>query len=663
MVDTRWLPRADLDRLIQLVRGDGYTVIGPLVRGASIVHDEIRSAADLPLGVTDEQGPGRYRLGGGTAVATEAPVAPSAGRSFDFASAPTSLKRFTFPPRVTLGQARRTGNAVEFLEPDREVAPVCFFGARACDIAALQIQDRVLADGPFEDEDYVARRAQNLVIGVECAVPSGTCFCASMGTGPEISSGFDLAMTELAHGFVVRAGTEAGRSIVDRMELPLASAEHREQAIEVVATAHAWMGNPVRTEGLPQRLVRQYDNPRWAKIAERCLACTNCTLVCPTCFCTSVTQTSDLLGTESESWRQWDSCFPAGFASVAGGGNFRSRIEDRYRQWLTHKFGTWVQQFGTSGCVGCGRCITWCPVGIDVREELMTIVPPEPVVPKARDHVVHPTAAAPGRYAIASVREIRNESADTATVILTDLPKVVTNGAPGQFLMLDLPGFSAVPISVSRYLPDAVELTIRAAGPATKELVALTVGSQLGVRGPLGRGWPVEASRGRDLLIVAGGIGLAPLRGMIDAVLEERDRYGQVSIFIGARTPGDLLFAPDVAAWQERPDIDTGVTVDRGDDAWTGPIGVVTQLFDRARINGPRASAFVCGPEKMMQATARTLAARGLVGEQIYLSMERRMECGIGLCGHCQLGARFICRDGPVLSRAELGETFEVEGI
>jgi NAD(P)H-flavin reductase len=653
-VDHWWLPRGELDRLIQLLRSDGRIVIGPVVRDDAIVYDEVASVVDLPHGCTDEQAPGRYRL-----------MPPYAGvpngHTFGYASSPTSWKRFTFPPVVPLGDARRDGDQLSFAPRREQAAPMAFLGVRACDIAALAIQERVLAGGPFVDDDFVARRQAALVIAVECAAPSSTCFCTSMGTGPEVTTGFDLALTELDQGYTVRTGSDVGKDLVRRLDLKRASEGQLRAAAGVTEAARSRMGARLPTEGLPGRLLQRLDHPRWAEVAERCLACTNCTLVCPTCFCTSVTQQSDLAGNVATSERQWDSCFTLGFSSVAGG-NFRSRRQDRYRQWLTHKFGTWVDQFGTSGCIGCGRCITWCPVGIDVREELMAIAAPEPVSPPVTQRLT-PAAAVPGMYATANVVAIHPETADTWTLTLHELPEEILAGEPGQFLMLDLPGFSAVPISVSRYEPEGVLLTIRAAGPSTRAITRLLPGAQIGVRGPLGRGWPVEAAYGRDVIVVAGGIGLAPLRPVAEALIAQRDRFGDVRLEIGARTPADLLFSEDLAAWSARRDLRVETIVDRAGPGWSGPVGVVTQLFDGAPIDAARTTAFVCGPEKMMQASARTLAGRGLLPERIFLSMERHMECGIGLCGHCQLGRYFVCRDGPVFTRAQLGENFEREGV
>ena len=204
-----------------------------------------------------------------------------------------------------------------------------------------------------------------------------------MGTGPELTAGYDIGLSELADGFIVRTASAAGDAIVDRLGLAPASASVVDAATAQVGAVRQAMGEPLPMAGLPARLIAQPDHPRWAEIAERCLACANCTLVCPTCFCTSYEQQSDLAGADAKTERVWDSCFSGEFAQVAGG-NFRPRPQDRYRQWLTHKFGTWSSQFGSSGCVGCGRCIAWCPVGIDVREELMAIAGPATASPGGR---------------------------------------------------------------------------------------------------------------------------------------------------------------------------------------------------------------------------------------------------------------------------------------
>ena len=644
-----FLPRAGLARLIEELRSDGRTVVGPTIEDGAIVYDEISSAADLPIGWRDEQAPGHYRISHGNDE-----------RAFGYTVGPTSWKRYTFPSRVPIGQARRDGDRTTFEPIVPEAPALAFLGVRGCELAALRVQDRVLMEGPVADPDYAARRRAALVVAVECTVAGATCFCTSMGTGPEITSDEpDLVLTEVDDGFVVRAPTPAGRVLVERLELAPAKSDRVGEARAAVAAVREAIGDPVAVDGLPGRLADRLDDPHWAEIAERCLACANCTLVCPTCFCTSVGQRSDLDGLVSIAERSWDSCFSGDFAKVAGG-NFRSRREDRYRQWLTHKFSTWVDQFGSFGCVGCGRCITWCPVGIDVREELLAIARP----PTRRPLPVA-VATQPGAFVPARVARTAQETPDTTTLVMADVDPRIAAGGPGQFVMVTRPGLPAVPISVSRFHPEdrSIELSIRAAGPATASLNGLAAGETVGLRGPLGRGWPLEAAEGRDVIVVAGGIGLSPLRPLIDGLLAERTRFGAIRVYHGARTPADRPHQGDLAAWTARPDVELGVTVDRADEAWTGPVGVVTHLFDGAGWDGREAVAFVCGPERMMQATVDTLRDRGLRRRRIFVSLERHMECGIGLCGHCQVGRFFVCRDGPVFSLAELGPAFTMEGL
>jgi NAD(P)H-flavin reductase len=667
---TAFLARGELDRLLGLLQADGRTVIGPIARDGAILYEEIRTAADLPAGWTDDQALGRYRLN-----RIDSP------RQFNYTVGPQGWKRYTQPPRVPVGTATRADGIVAFEPAVPEPRRLAFLGVRACEIAALLMQDRVLAAGPFADDDFRARRANALVVAVQCTRAGTTCFCTSMGTGPEISDGFDLKLTELDDGFLIEAGTHEGARLMTLLAAPPAVSEHEVAAAEGVAACRASMaGQGVVAEGLPARLMDRLDSPRWAEVADRCLACANCTMVCPTCFCTSLGAVSDLDGASTVTERRWDSCFNGDFARVAGG-NFRPRRQDRYRQWLTHKFATWHDQFGTSGCVGCGRCIAWCPVGIDVREELAAIAPPfevtppppPPLPPVIADSLVQlpmvsfsPAVASPPRRAMdtspATVRAIAGETADTSMLWIEPEDEALLAAQPGQFVMVEQPGFSPIPISVSRVADGALWLTIRAAGAATVAVTAIKPGAQVGLRGPLGRGWPIERALGRDVVIVGGGIGLAPLRGVIDAVLRQPEQFGSITLAYGARTPADRLYVAELDEWAAAG-IEVSQIVDRAGPEWLGQVGVVTQLLDRRDWRGRQAVAFLCGPERMMQATVSALRTAGITRRRIFVSMERHMDCGIGLCGHCQMGPFFVCRDGPVFSVAELGDLFGQEGI
>jgi sulfhydrogenase subunit beta (sulfur reductase) len=362
---TRVIDVGGVDALIRALRARGYTVIGPVERDAAITYGTITCGADLPVGRGDVQEGGTYRLHD-----------REDGALFGYAVGPDSFKRYLLPPSTLLVRAQRSDGGLEVQEPHGAPERYALFGARPCELAAIAIQDRVLLGGTKADATYAANREDVLVVAVQCASPGGTCFCTSMGTGPRTGKGFDLALTELLadgrHRFLVEIGSPAGEEIMADIDSETASTVDLDAAEEVTAICAAGMGRELDTEGLHDDLLANLDHPRWAEIAQRCLSCASCTMVCPTCFCTTFVDGTGIDGTSATRTREWDSCFAVGFSYIHGG-SIRPSVSARYRQWLTHKLATWIDQFGTSGCVGCGRCITWCPVGIDLTEEAAAV--------------------------------------------------------------------------------------------------------------------------------------------------------------------------------------------------------------------------------------------------------------------------------------------------
>lgn len=357
------LRRAEFPSFLAALASEGYRVVGPTLRDGAIVYGEIREEADLPIGWTDRQGPGTYRVERRHDEAI-----------FGYNVGPHSWKKYLFPAHERLWTARRENGSFSIEAEPPDPRPFAFLGVRACELAAIDIQDRVFAAGG--DPSYAARRRSTLRIAVQCGQAGATCFCASMGTGPGVHAAVDLILTEILtpgpHRFLVEIGSLAGAAVVARIALDPLGPDDAGTADQIVAATTASMGRRMATDGIRDLLVGAPEHPRWEIVAQRCLACTNCTMACPTCFCQTTEEVPDLSGERVERWRRWDSCFNGGFSEVHGT-PIRASVRGRYRQWLTHKLATWHDQFGTSGCVGCGRCITWCPVGIDLTEEVAAI--------------------------------------------------------------------------------------------------------------------------------------------------------------------------------------------------------------------------------------------------------------------------------------------------
>ncbi|MCU0453386.1 MAG: 4Fe-4S dicluster domain-containing protein [Bacteroidetes bacterium] len=371
------IQRNDLQTLFDALERRGYRIISPTVRDEAIILDTVHSADDLPKGRGEEQSAARYRLNRREDDAL-----------FGYAVGPHAWKQFLYPPVQTLLQARREGTSRSSGEPgfallnpegaDEEPA-MAFVGVRPCDLAAIRRLDAVFLQGPFQEPGYARRRSRALVVVAQCTAPSGTCFCASMNTGPSAPDGFDIALTEvLSTGptvYLAESGSERGAEILRDVTCRPSTSEEISAAARAIESAAGRMGRHVDLDGLSETLRRSIEHVRWQQTAQRCLSCANCTMVCPTCFCSTVEDTTDLTATIAERRRRWDSCFTLDYSYIHGG-SVRPSGMSRYRQWIMHKMSTWVDQYGTYGCTGCGRCITWCPVGIDITQEVAAVQHP-----------------------------------------------------------------------------------------------------------------------------------------------------------------------------------------------------------------------------------------------------------------------------------------------
>ena len=360
-----FLPHSRLQDLIHALQQSGFSCVGPQVRDGAIIYDVLTSAEQLPWGIRDHQSPGEYRL----EVLAET-------KAFSFANGPQAIKPILFKPSETVWRAER--NSAGKLEFNAHIAteqPIAIIGARSCDLAAMAIQDKVFLAKDRVDLRYQNRRISLFVVAVNCTYSSNNCFCVSAGTGPSVRNAFDILMTEFEGGFVIKSGSERGEALLADLNLQQATTLQCKEAVQHVENAANMQTKRIPLDNkreLRDLLFSNLGHPRWDEVAERCLSCGNCTLVCPTCFCHSEADKPSLDGKSTEHQREWDSCFTAGHSEL-GGKAIRENTRQRYRQWLTHKVGSWFDQFDSSGCVGCGRCVTWCPVGIDITEELAAI--------------------------------------------------------------------------------------------------------------------------------------------------------------------------------------------------------------------------------------------------------------------------------------------------
>ncbi|MBD3234231.1 MAG: sulfite reductase subunit A [candidate division Zixibacteria bacterium] len=360
------LKATELKSLLDILFQREYHVIAPSIRDKSIEYDPIASFDEITRGWIDHQKPGSYRLAN-----------DEQDRFFGYVVGFSSWKKYLYPADKKLFEAEMDTKNFRVIEDGTAAPKYAFLGVRSCDLKAIEILDKILTEGPYVDLDYKRARDNALIIVVNCTRAGENCFCYSMGTGPRAYSGFDLALTEISDGekhyFLVDTGSRSGEELISELGLSSASEDEIKTAEKAIEQTIANMSKILNTDGLKEKIWANLDSLYWDEIAERCLNCGNCTLVCPTCFCADIEDTTDIAGEKANRTRKWDVCYTLNFTYVHGG-SIRTSCKSRYRQWLTHKLSTWIDQFGMFGCVGCGRCITWCPVGIDIAEEAKQLI-------------------------------------------------------------------------------------------------------------------------------------------------------------------------------------------------------------------------------------------------------------------------------------------------
>jgi NAD(P)H-flavin reductase/DNA-binding NarL/FixJ family response regulator len=564
--------------------------------------------------------------------------------------------RYLFPARETMLKVELGERPVA--KPTIEATPQVLFGVHPCDIRAIELLDEVFM-ATHADPNYITRRQNTLIIGVDCLHPSPKAFAPSMGAH-QTDTGFDLLLTDIGDGFMTRVGSQKGAELLNTttdVGEPSDKQIAKHKALLDSALAAYQTSLSVSRERLPKLLEDHYDDEYWEERSAACLSCGSCIMVCPTCFCFDVVDEVSLDLKTSERIRQWDGCMLTDFAKVAGGENFRHDKASRFRHRIFRKGKYVLERYGMIGCVGCGRCATACLPDIASPAEAFNAIAEKAKIQTARRLISKATPDA-DLYAPKSATLLRVEKlAANEKVFEFAFEDGSTLGhTPGQFVEVSVLGIGEAPISISSSPTrgETFELAVRNVGNVTHALHKLEKGATIGIRGPFGNGFPLESLEWKDLLLVAGGIGLFPLRSLIQHVIDRRDSFGRIDILYGARSPAERMFASDLAAWRQDAGIEFHETVDRGDDEWKGNVGVITTLIPGVEVSPAKTMSVVVGPPIMYRFVIGELKKKGLADEQIVMSLERRMKCGVGKCGHCQINGVYACQDGPVFTLAEL---------
>ena len=577
--------------------------------------------------------------------------------SLDYDVTVSPPTRYFFPEKETLLKFK-TGENPQIESVTNYTARV-IIGVHPYDIKAIELLDEVfIVHNP--DPNYIAKRENTIIIGIDCLHPSRKSFAPSMGTN-WTETGFDLLLTDIGSSYIVKIGSEKGVEIMKKhakYRIPTGDEIVRQKKVRGEALGRYKIALDLPKDRIPKVLEESYDDPYWETRSSSCLSCGSCVMVCPTCYCFDVRDEIDLNLKEGERFRRWDGCMLVDFAKVASGENFRKDKASRFRHRIFRKGKYILERYGKVGCVGCGRCSNACLAGIASPLESFNSIAENVRMKEAATSLVQPARQGKELYApetaeIVSVRQL-TEKEKVFELKLKSGKKL--GHSPGQFVTLSIMGVGEAPLSISSspLRGKTFQLSVRNVGDLTSALHSLQAGASIGIRGPFGHGFPLESLEGKDILLIAGGIGIFPLRSLIQYVMDRRYDYGKVSLLYGCRTPGERVFTDELESWQNSDEIDFHETVDKKDDTWTGNVGVITNLIDKVEIDPKKTMVAVVGPPIMYKFVIEKLKKKDVPDDHVYLSLERKMKCGVGKCGHCQINGVYTCQEGPVFSLTQL---------
>jgi NAD(P)H-flavin reductase/NAD-dependent dihydropyrimidine dehydrogenase PreA subunit len=621
------------DFINALIDDDSLNVIGVKSKGEKFAFDPLNSADELRL-------------------------------DYDVTLLPP--KKYFFPQRETLVTYNigKGFSARDSPDPNQTV----IVGVHPYDIVALLHMDEIFSETK-SDPYYFEKRKSSVIIGVNMQSMSKWCFAPFMGADT-IEYGYDLMLTDLGNRYAIAIGSQKGEQLLEKYAKGLTNALARDIQMvgqkkrEVAAMCKQKLN--FSPELIPEMLSNFYgESAFWEKHSEKCLACGSCVLVCPTCYCFDVKDNPDLTLQHGERVRTWDGCLLEDFAKIASGENFRATRPTRYRHRYFKKGKYLFDRFGFISCVGCGRCGSNClpdianPVSLfndmyyETQQSGLEIT--APTAPDIKIQTGSDIDYVP-RLATVIKKQPMTSMETLFEIKLDDNSELGHN--PGQFVEVSVFGVGEAPISISSppTKKGSFELCVRRLGNVTTKMHALKEGDKVGIRGPFGHGFDAEQLKGKDLLFVAGGLGLAPLRSLFNYVLDNRKDYGKVTLLYGCKEPRELLFSDELVALSRRDDVEFKPTVDRcpESETWSANVGVITTLIPQIEFKPESVYAIICGPPIMYKFVIADLKKRSVPDDHIIMSLERRMKCGVGKCGHCQINHIYVCKDGPVFNYAKI---------
>ena len=567
-----------------------------------------------------------------------------------------SPKKFFFPQEEVILEYTLEGRVNTKIDYKKTV----LFGVRPCDITGIQILDEAFSESNG-DPNYLTKRENSVIIGIDCnTVCDKNAFCYKVASqNPD--GGFDIMLHNLGNDFAMTIVTAKGEEFADQyFDMGKVNQEALNSfRIEKIKTFEEAGGPFEDLEKLPEIFSENQFHPIWDTESERCLSCGSCIMVCPTCYCFDVIDELALSMKIGDRLRRWDACMLRSFAEVSGGENFREEVKNRVKHRINRKFDFLMTKHGRSVCVGCGRCVRSCLAEISpvTIVEALTATSKEMHLEEKNNDLYLPEKA--------YIRKVETFTKNEKFFELELENGKSLGHEPGQFILLSIFGIGEAAISVSSppSFGNRFDIVVRAVGDVTNKLHTLTEGDFVFIRGPFGHGFDstiLNKMRKKHILFIAGGIGYVPLRSLINLTLKKTDKYKRISILYGCKTPEDRMYKDELQYISTLGgNVELLEIVDKGNERWLKNTGVITNLIPMVDFDPNDTIAIVCGPPIMYKFVIKTLADHGVTNNNIYVSLERRMKCGVGKCGHCQLDNIYVCQDGPVFRFSDIEDKGE----